>query len=132
MGTPLISKMYMPFSFSIKGIVGYFLPPLFIFLFLFGYCSFIGTMIMYLEVFLLLCFLIVISLLTFHLFLILNNQTSFEWKNNIKKYSRGYLFNLKLIFGPNLLLIPLNFLWPWLNIRSRELDCIYGRPQYTK
>jgi hypothetical protein len=64
--------------------------------------------------------------------LILNNQTDYDHRKKNFSYSKGTLFNLRLIFGPHLSLAFLSIFIPRLNVRSRERDCIYGRPQYTK
>jgi len=131
--TPLLSKFYIPLNGSLKSIVGYFMPPFYIFLPLFGYTSWVGTFFMFLVVFLLAGCLVSGSLLINQIKLIVLNMTDYEAANQIKNYSkRGIAFNLRLIFGPNLLLLPLVLIWPKFNVKSRESDCIYGRPQYTK
>jgi len=130
---PLLSIYYFPLELSVKAVIGYFLPPFFIFLPLLGYCTWTGAFFIYLVTFLVLALLISGSLFLSQTKLILLNQTEYEHSKQIKTYAqRGIVFNLKLIFGPNLILMPLACLLPKFNVRSREADCIYGRPQYTK
>jgi len=131
--TPLLSQYYIPLDGSLKSIIGYFMPPFYVFLPVLGYSTWLGTFYMFLEIFLLCGCLIAGSLLINQIKLIVLNMTDYEAAHQIKTYSkRGTVFNLRLIFGPNLCLLPLILIWPKFNVKSRESDCIYGRPQYTK
>ena len=58
------------------------------------------------------------SLLINQIKLIVLNMTDYEAAHQIKTYSkRGTIFNLRLIFGPNLCLLPLVLIWGrFLNI----------------
>jgi len=130
---PLLAIYYFPLELSTKAVIGYFLPPFFIFLPILGYCTWTGTFFIYLVTFLVIALIMAGAILFVQAKLALLNQTEYEHSKNIKTYSqRGVLFNLRLICGPNLVLMPLAFIWPKFNVRSREADCIYGRPQYTK
>jgi len=130
---PLLAIYYFPLELSLKAIIGYFVPPFFIFLPLLGYCTWTGVFFIYLVTFLVIALLVSGSLLLTQTRLILLNQTEHEHSNKITTYAkRGCVFNLRLIFGPNLILMPFACLLPKFNVRSREADCIYGRPQYTK
>jgi len=130
---PLLSIYYIPFEFTLKSVVGYFIPPLYVFLPLLGYSTWVGTFFIFMEMFLFVALLIAASLLFTQLKLILNNCTEYEHAKHIATYSqRGIIFNLRLVFGQNLFLLPFAFVWPKFYVRSRESDCIYGRPQYTK
>jgi palmitoyltransferase len=131
--TPLLSKYYIPLDGSLKSIIGYFMPPFYVFFPVLGYSTWLGTFLMFLEIFLLCGCLIAGSLLINQIKLIVLNMTDYESAHEIKTYSkRGAVFNLRLIFGPNLCLLPLVLIWPKFIVKSRESDCIYGRPQYTK
>ena len=63
------------------------------------------------------------SLLINQIKLIVLNMTDYEAAHQIKTYSkRGTVFNLRLIFGPNLCLLPLILIWGWfLNIRKQNI-----------
>jgi palmitoyltransferase len=130
---PLVWKYYIPFELSLVSIVGYLMPPFYIFLPLFGHSTWTGTFFIFLVASYFCSLVFTVPLLINHLNLIARNLTDYEKKENIQTYSkRGIIFNLQLIFGPNLFIMPLVLFWPKLNVRSREADCIYGRPQYTK
>ena len=54
------------------------------------------------------------SLLINQIKLIVLNMTDYEAAHQINNYSkRGTIFNLRLIFGPNLFLLPLILIWVW-------------------
>ena len=125
-------KFYMPFTWSIHGVIGYFLAPFFIFMPIIGYSTWSGCFLAYFMFALFVSSLVASALLWSHFDLILRNQTEWERKRGINMYSRGKIFNFKLVFGPYPSLALLTIFCPRLNVRSRELDCIYGRPQYTK
>lgn len=128
----LLSKYYMPFTFTISGVVGYAFAPFYIFMPALGYASWSGCFLMYLEFALLVAILVAGSLLVSHVRLVLANQTEYERRRGDSSFSRGALFNFKLVFGPYPTVACLALFCPRINVRSRELDCIYGRPQYTK
>ena len=105
------------------------MPPFYVFLPLLGYSTWLGTFYMFLEIFLLCGCLIagkrlelkpkslkilLGSLLINQIKLIVLNMTDYEAAHQIKTYSnRGTVFNLRLIFGPNLFLLPLILIWDW-------------------
>lgn len=128
----LLSKYYIPLTFTVTGLIGYFMPPLYIFLPLFGLSTWSGCFLMFFICSVTVSCLIALSLLISHFRLILENQTEYERRQNDKSFSKGYLFNFKLVFGQFPSIAVLTIFCPRLNVRSREMDCVYGRPQYTK
>ena len=57
-------------------------------------------------------------------------MTDYEAAHQIKTYSkRGTVFNLRLIFGPNLCLLPLILIWGWfLKTVAPNIVDISGAP----
>ena len=70
------------------------------------------------------------SLLINQIKLIVLNMTDYEAAHQIKTYSkRGTVFNLRLIFGPNLCLLPLILIWGWfLKTVAPNIVDISGAP----
>lgn len=129
---PLLSKHYIPLELSWRVLFGYFFPPFYIFMPLLGYSTWSGFFVMLTVAAQSVSLLFTSALLQHQIKLIFNNQTDYDHRKKNFGYSKGTIFNLRLIFGPHLILAFLSIFIPRLNVRSRERDCIYGRPQYTK
>lgn len=129
---PLLSKHYLPFDLTMSTLFGYIFPPTYALMPIIGISTWTGSYIMATFTSQLVALIFAASLLHHQVNLILNNQTDHDYRKKNFSYSKGRLFNFRLIFGPYFTLAFLSIIFPRLNVKSRERDCIYGRPQYTK